>query len=288
MRSPKGETALWCWPFWPFESNRQRTGIAMSDISPKASILQHVDARHVAHVTIDNRAKANALGTPLMQSFVQTIESLGARDDVRAIVVTGAGEKAFVGGADIAEMAGLDATGARAFITNVHRCCNAVRKSPVPVIARINGHAFGAGLELAAACDLRIAADHALFGMQEVRLGIPSVVEAAILPTLIGWGRTRELLLLGETIDAKTAQSWGLVERCVAPDALDAEVERVLESLLASGPRAIRIQKKLIGDWDGVELDEAVRRGIDAFASAFASDEPARMLGAFVARKKRS
>ena len=157
----------------------------------------------------------------------------------------------------------------------------------MPVIARINGYAFGAGLELAAACDLRVATDAALFGMQEVRLGIPSVVEAAILPTLIGWGRTRELLLLGETIDAATAQTWGLIERRVPTADLDAELGRVLDSLIACGPRAIRLQKQLIGAWDGVTLDEAVARGIDTFAAAFDTDEPGRMLGAFVARKKK-
>jgi enoyl-CoA hydratase len=252
-----------------------------------ASIRLDRDARGVAFVTIDNSAKANALGTPLMQSFVRTIEDLGRDETLRAIVLTGAGDKAFVVGADIAEMARLDATGARAFITNVHRCCKAVRNAPVPVIARINGYAFGAGLELAAACDLRIAATSARFGMQEVRLGIPSVVEAAILPTLIGWGRTRELLLLGETIDAHTAQTWGLVERCVSAHELDAEIARVLHALLENGPRAIRIQKALINEWDGLPLAEAVERGIDAFAAAFASDEPRRMLGAFAARKSR-
>lgn len=247
----------------------------------------HGGTARVVHVAIDNRAKANALNSPLMEQFVATIADLGKDELLRAIVVTGAGEKAFVGGADIAEMSGLDKAGARAFITRVHRCCDAVRKSPLPVIARLNGYAFGAGLELAAACDMRIAADTALFGMQEVRLGIPSVVEAAVLPTLIGWGRTRELLLLGETIDAATAEKWGLVERRVPAADLDAEVGRVLNSLAACGPRAIRLQKALIGAWDGVPLDDAVAKGIDTFAAAFDSDEPARMLGAFVARKRK-
>ena len=242
----------------------------------------------VAHVTIDNMRKANAMSSPLMDDFVATITKLGADEAVRAIVVTGAGGKAFVGGADIAEMAGLDRDGARAFITRVHACCDAVRKAPVPVIARVNGYAFGAGLELAAACDLRVSADTALFGMQEVRLGLPSVVEAAVLPTLIGWGRTRELLLLGETIDAAKAVAWGLIERCVAAADLDAEVDRVLAALLAGGPRAIRLQKALIGAWDGVSLDAAVATGIDTFAHAFESDEPSRMLGAFVTRKTSS
>ena len=96
----------------------------------------------------------------------------------------------------------------------------------MPVIARVNGYALGAGLEVAAACDLRIASSNAVFGMPEVKVGIPSVVEAALLPGLIGWGRTRELLLFGENIDAATALAWGLVEQVVAPAELDAAVER--------------------------------------------------------------
>ena len=114
------------------------------------------------------------------------------------------------------------------------------------MIARVNGYALGAGLEVAAACDLRIASSNAVFGMPEVKVGIPSVVEAALLPGLIGWGRTRELLLFGENIDAATALAWGLVEQVVAPDALDAAVEARLASLLGAGPQAVRLQKKLI------------------------------------------
>ena len=116
--------------------------------------------------------------------------------------LSGAGERAFVGGADINELAALDRDSARDFITLVHRCCDAFRRLPVPVIARIDGYALGAGLELAAACDLRVASERSHFGMPEVRIGIPSVVEAALLPRLIGAGRARRLLLTGETIDA--------------------------------------------------------------------------------------
>ena len=137
-----------------------------------------------------------------------------------------------------------------AFITLVHRTCACLRELPVPVIARINGYALGAGLEVAAACDLRVASSNAVFGMPEVKVGIPSVVEAALLPGLIGWGRTRELLLFGESIDAATALAWGLVEQVVAPDALDAAVEARLATLLSAGPQAVRLQKKLIRQWE--------------------------------------
>ncbi len=142
----------------------------------------------------------------------------------------------------------------------MHRSCNALRELPVPVIARVNGYALGAGLEVAAACDLRIASSNAVFGMPEVKVGIPSVVEAALLPGLIGWGRTRELLLFGENIDAATALAWGLVEQVVAPDALDAAVEARLDALLAAGPQAVRLQKKLIRQWEDMTLESGGSR----------------------------
>jgi enoyl-CoA hydratase len=240
----------------------------------------------VARVTIENAAKLNTLDSHLMIAFVGELEALAKREDLRAVILTGAGDKAFVGGANIFEMATLDAAGAEGFITLVHRSCNALRELPVPAIARVNGYALGAGLEIAAACDLRIASSNAVFGMPEVKVGIPSVVEAALLPGLIGWGRTRELLLFGETIDAATALLWGLVEQVVAPDALDAAVEARLGALLAAGPQAVRLQKKLIRDWENMTLDQAVRAGIESFKQAYATDEPARMMAAFAKRRK--
>ena len=240
----------------------------------------------VAHVVIDNAAKLNTLGSALMTAFIDAVVALGRREDLRAVVLTGAGDKAFIGGANIHEMTKLDAAAARAFITLVHRSCTALRDLTVPVIARVNGYALGAGLEIAAACDLRVASSRAVFGMPEVKVGIPSVVEAALLPGLIGWGRTRELLLFGENIDAATALAWGLVEEVVAPEALDAAVARRLDALLACGPQAVRLQKQLIRRWEDLTLSQAVAAGIESFTQAYAGDEPARMMAAFTNRRR--
>jgi enoyl-CoA hydratase/carnithine racemase len=242
----------------------------------------------VAWVTIANEAKLNALNSSVLRRFAETVEGLGAHADLRAAVVTGAGGRAFVGGADIREMAALpDHVAATRFIEAVHRACDAVRALPVPVIARINGHALGAGLELAAACDLRIAASTATFGMPEVRLGLPSVVEAALLPTLIGWGRARRLLLLGETIGAEEALAWGLVERVAAPGAaLDAAVAEWLAMLGRAGPQALRLQKRLIRTWEDLPMAEAIRAGVGSFAEAWRGEEPRRMLRAFLDRPR--
>jgi len=206
--------------------------------------------------------------------------------DLRVVIVTGAGERAFVGGADLNELATLDRDSGRDFITLVHKCCDAFRHLPVPTIARIDGFALGAGLELAAACDLRVASSRSNFGMPEVRVGLPSVVEAALLPLLIGVGRTRRLLLTGETINADTALAWGLVDEVVPPEHLNAGVETLVVSLLAGGPQAMRLQKSLILDWEDLPTTAAVARGIEVFADAFATDEPARMAGARLAAKR--
>lgn len=249
-------------------------------------IAVHTDARGVATVTISNERRLNTLNRALMTEFVAAVDALAADPALRAVVLTGAGERAFVGGADIKEMAAIgDSAGARAFITQVHACCDAVRRVPVPVIARIQGFTFGAGLELAASCDLRVAADTATFGMPEVKLGIPSVVEAALLPTLVGWGRTRQLLLLGETFDAACAHRWGLGEAVSPPAELDTAVQAWLGQVLAAAPRAVRLQKALIRAWEDLPLRAAVQAGIDSFASAFETDEPARAMATFLARR---
>jgi enoyl-CoA hydratase len=246
------------------------------------------DARGVAVVAIDNPAKLNTLNTLVMTELVAAVERLGGDASLRAVVLRGAGERAFIGGADIAEMAGLDAGSARAFITLVHRCCDVFRRLPVPVIARIQGYVFGAGVEVAAACDIRVAAIGSQFGMPEVRLGVPSVVEAALLPQLIGWGRTRQLLLTGDTIDAETAHAWGLVEELVPVDQLDQTVDRLVVSILESGPRAIRLQKALITAWEDLPLGDAIQRGIDSFVDAWDSDEPRKLMGEFIKRRRRT
>jgi enoyl-CoA hydratase/carnithine racemase len=238
---------------------------------------------HLVRLTIDNAAKLNTLGRALMVEIVEAIERLEVEPGLRLVILSGAGERAFVGGADIAELAALDQDTARDFITLVHRCCDGFRRLPVPVIARIDGYALGAGLELAAACDLRVASERAMFGMPEVRVGIPSVVEAALLPLLVGHGRARRLLLTGEMIGAEEALAWGLIDRVAPPHELDAAVEHLTAAILAGGARAVRLQKALIRDWEELPTSAAVARGIDAFAEAYASDEPRRMAGSRLA-----
>jgi enoyl-CoA hydratase/carnithine racemase len=244
--------------------------------TPEARLrLETRNGGAIAHVTLDDEARLNVSSRALMSSFLLVMGELAARSDLRCVVLTGAGERAFVAGADILEMAEIAGPAeARAFIGQVHACCEAARACPVPVIARINGHALGAGLELAASCDLRVASTSATFGMPEVKVGVPSVVEAALLPGLIGWGRTREMLLLGLTYTADAARAMGLVDEVVAPDRLDAAVEARIAAILDAKPEAVRLQKALIRRWETLPLREAVAIGVDTFAQAFLTSEP--------------
>ena len=238
-----------------------------------------IDTRGVALVTIRNAAKLNALSIAVQQALIAAMAKVSANNQVRVVVLRGEGDRAFIGGADLRDLFAINAGSAAAFITGVHLACDAMRRCPVPVIARIQGYVLGAGLELAAACDMRLASENAIFGMPEVKIGLPSVVEAALLPQLIGWGRTRQLLLTGDTISAAKAMAWGLIEEMVPAAELDDAVETLVASILDAGPKAVRLQKALIRQWEELMPAAAIQAGISCFARAFEDDEPTRMIG---------
>lgn len=244
------------------------------------------DAGCVAHVIVNNPARRNALGIAGKKAISEAFVRLAQNATLRVAILTGAGEKSFIAGADLEEMMNLDARGAEEEHTWTHRACDAIRRLPVPVIARINGYCFGAGMELAASCDMRVGVTTAKFGMPEVRFGIPSGMQACLLPQLIGWGKTRELVFTGDPIDAAEACRIGFLEKLVEPAGLDAAVEAWVNSILAAGPRAIRLQKALVSDWERLPLDEAVQAGIRACVEARRTDEPRRLMEAFLARRK--
>ena len=245
-----------------------------------------VDDRGVATLTIREAGSLNILGTPVINDLRAAVAALAGRDDVRALVVAGAGEKGFVGGADIKEMVTLQRASGEAFINGLRALCEALRLFPAPVIARMPGWCLGGGLELALACDLRIAADNGHFGMPEVRVGIPSVIHAALLPRLVGQSRANWLLLTGEVIDAAEALSWGLVNRVVPLAELDAEVARVAGILAECGPVAMRQQKRLLREWEDQPLDTAIGNSVAEFGSAFDTGEPQHHMQTFLNRKR--
>lgn len=235
----------------------------------------------VATITVDNIRKLNCLPTTQVVALRQAFEEVGRNGELRAVVLTGAGDKAFIGGADLAELGGLCTDSSRLFITRLHMACKAIRECPVPVIGRINGYCLGAGLEVAASCDMRVAADTAVFGMPEVHMGLPSVIEAALLPGLIGWGRTREILLTGETFDAAHALAMGFVQKVMPAAEIDDHVSHWLGLIGRATPAAVRNQKALMNRWEKVSVAEGVYAGIDALSDAYKTGEPQAAIKAF-------
>src|ERR1051325_6479412 len=173
---------------------------AMDMLNPFCGIDR--DPRGVVRLTICNAGSLNILGSAVINVVREGLETLGADRAIRVLIVAGQSEKSMIGGADMKEMARLDQAAAEKFITGLRDLCEAVRAFPSPVIARMPGWCLGGGLEFAAACDFRVAAQDAQFGMREVRVATPSVIHAALLPRRIGWGRARFLVMTAATRDS--------------------------------------------------------------------------------------
>jgi enoyl-CoA hydratase/carnithine racemase len=237
----------------------------------------------VARLTLE-RPPLNVLSPELIDALGSAFRDLGADPTLRVAVLAGSG-RAFSAGVDVAAMRDLDPAGARALIGRLRATIRALEEVPVPTIARLHGHVLGGALELVLAADLRIAAASCRLGMPEITVGIPSVIQAALLPGLIGWGRTAELLLGGQPIEAGEAERWGLVNRAVEESRLDGEVDAWVERFRALPPDAVRQQKALLARWRRVDLDTAVALSTDVFARAYATDEPRQAMQAFFDRR---
>ena len=242
----------------------------------------------VTTLTLYGHKSVNLISRTLMDELVSVGRQLHSDAELRLIVVTGAPDKGFIGGADINEMAALNSHSAREFITQLHSACDLFRTLPVPSIARIDGLCLGAGMELAASCDVRVGSSASRYGMPEVQVGLPSVIEARLLPGLIGWGRTRELLYRGHLIDAQEAERIGFLQAVAPGTALDAAMAPIVADILRAEPAAIHTQKRLIESWAEPKVTTDIHYSIDAFAEAFQTDTPNRRLrGFFSSRNKR-
>ena len=237
-----------------------------------------------AWVTLD-RPPLNLLEPGLIRALRDTFLGLARDTGVRAAVVTGAG-RATCAGMQIQVLRDLDPAGAKALISGLHEAIHAVHEAPFPTICMVNGACLGAGFELAMACDMRVAATSAILGLPEIRVGIPSVIEAALLPTLVGPGRAAEILLVGAPVTAAQALEWGLVNRAVPSETLTATTQALVDSILECAPSAVRLQKELIVRWRNTDLRTAVESGINAFAQAYATGEPREALSAYLEKRK--
>jgi len=262
------------------------TNATLIDVSYQ-HILVEIDRAGIALVTIHRPEKLNALSVAVISELGGAFEGARSNSAVRALIVTGAGEKAFVAGADIAELAALSATEAHDLALRgqqVFRCLETMGK---PSVAAVNGFALGGGLELAMACTVRFAAENARLGQPEVRLGlIPGYGGTQRLPRLVGPGRALELLLAGEPITAAEAHRIGLVNAVVPQTELIAYSRAWLEKVLANGPLAVRLTMDTVDATIGCGLPEGLQMEAAAFGLIAASEDRREGTRAFLEKRK--
>jgi len=241
----------------------------------------------VAWITVNRPEKLNALDRAIVLDIARAATRADQDPEVRALVITGAGEKAFVAGADIVEMSGLDARGAQAYATLLNESLARLEWSSKPVIAAVNGFALGGGCELAMACHVRIAADHAKFGQPEVGLGlIPGAGGTQRLQRLVGRGRALDLILTGDTIDATEAHRIGLVDRLVPAADLHAAATAYASKLLGKSPLALARALESVISGGEMSLSEALRLEASLFGLCFATEDMREGTRAFIEKRK--
>ena len=211
----------------------------------------------IAMVKLEGRGPLNLLGKQTFLTLLAELDRLERDRKVRAIILTGFSECAFSAGVDLHQMKDLNSEDAESFIRALHGPARKLLTMAVPAIAAIRGPCLGGALELVLACDIRIAADDAVLGLPEVRVGIPSVIEASLLPPTVGLGRARRLLLTGDTVDAQEALAMGLVDRVVPADALMDTVYEVANGLLGMSRDVLAPQKDIVAKWLDLEEEES-------------------------------
>lgn len=246
-----------------------------------------VEQKGAAMVITINRPKAlNALNASVIVDLSHAVEQVAATKGVAGVVITGAGEKAFVAGADIRAMVDMNAEQAQTFAAQGHSVGEAIAHLPVPVIAAVNGFALGGGCELALACDFIYASENSKFGQPEVNLGvIPGFGGTQRLLRRVGQARALELCLTGELFDAKTAQSWGLVNRICEPGKVLEEALATVELIAKKGPLAIAAAKRVVHEGAELPLPAANQLEIDAFGQLFGSEDQQEGMKAFIEKR---
>jgi enoyl-CoA hydratase/carnithine racemase len=230
-------------------------------------------------ITISRPEIANALYLGDLDVIGAAVREAGS--GARAVVVTGAGDRSFSAGLHVDTFAGAGPAAARAAISRVRDCLAAVRRSPLPVIAMVNGYCLGAAFELALACDLRVACPQARFGLPEVRLGIPSVADAALLQHYVGLSRAKEIILTGGQYTVADLAPAGLVNRVAGQADLRGAVDGLLAALRELTPQVIAAQKELFETWLNTGLRDGIEHSVEVFARLFADPATAAAVGAY-------
>ncbi len=242
----------------------------------------------INRVILDRPDKLNALSDEMVKQLKDAVDQVLEDEALRCVIITGISDRCFCAGSDLKQLSELTSGSAGGFLRHTHDALAAVRSIPVPVIARIQGPCMGVGMELAAACDFRLATASSLFAMPKVKIGIPSVIEAALVARIVGPGRASWLMLTGDNIDAQRAYEWGFLEEIVPDEAaLDASVDRAVKGILESGRLAVSAQKRLLRSWEDLPLEQYVEESIRPFAAAHAYNEPGELSAKVIERLKK-
>lgn len=237
-------------------------------------------------ITINRPDKLNALNSQVHLDGVAALDQFAAEPDVRAVVITGAGEKSFIAGADISEFEGHTPVSQRSVFQG-RTLFNAIDIFPKPVIAMINGFCLGGGNELALACDIRVCGENARFGQPEINLGlIPGGGGTQRLTRLIGEGRAMELMLTGDMIDSQKALAYGLVNHVFTKDELVSKTFELAEKIAEKAPIALQLAKEAVKFASKSNLDEGLRREVDLFALCFSTEDKVEGVSAFLNKRK--
>ncbi|MGH7781109.1 MAG: enoyl-CoA hydratase-related protein [Candidatus Binataceae bacterium] len=244
------------------------------------------DQAPISTLTINRPAALNALNREVLEDITRVIRDIRHDSSVRVLIITGAGDRAFVAGADIAAMAKMSPADGLEFSRLGHRTLSSLEDLPLPVIAAVNGFALGGGTELALACDLIIASEKARFGQPEINLGlIPGFGGTQRLAHRIGHAKARELIMTGDMLDAKAALALGLAVQVVAPDQLMAATRALADKLVSKSGFALRQAKAALRAASTMEEDAGLRFEQEAFAVVFASEDRVEGTSAFVAKR---
>jgi len=241
----------------------------------------------VAVITFDRPKALNALSAELLEEFADALKTVDGTEEIRVLILTGAGEKAFVAGADITELATYDPLQAKAFSATGHRVIGMLQQLAIPVIAAVNGYALGGGCELALACDFIYASENAMFGLPEINLGIiPGFGGTQRLPRQVGKNRAKEMIFTGNMITAAEAERFGLVNRVVRPEVLLEEAHKTADVMAAKGRASLRAAKQAVNRGCETDLETGCAIEIDAFALCFGSEDAKEGTAAFLEKRK--
>lgn len=241
----------------------------------------------IATITFDRPKALNALSTDLLQELSDALDEIANDEDIRILILTGAGEKSFVAGADITELATFNALQGKNFAVKGQSILNKLQALPIPVIAAVNGFALGGGTEIALACDFIYASDNALFGQPEINLGlIPGFGGTQRLPRLISKNMAKEMIFTGKLIPADKAKMMGLVNKVCTQETLMDEVIKTAKTIISKGKVSLRAAKEAINSGMNVDLATGCGIEIDAFALCMASEDAKEGTTAFLEKRK--